>query len=115
MIKLYSPKDELELSFIKSILEGEGIPYFVHNDHFGSLKIGPNIPLFNAKTIMVHEENADQTKELISDFLNNTETDTIDSSSKYTFKDKIRLILECLLFAWVMPGKKWHSKKSEEE
>ena len=28
MIQLYTPKNELELSFIKSIFDGEGIPYF---------------------------------------------------------------------------------------
>ncbi|NOX98018.1 MAG: DUF2007 domain-containing protein [Nitrospirae bacterium] len=34
MINLYSPKNEVELAIIKSILEGANIPYFVHNDHF---------------------------------------------------------------------------------
>ena len=57
MINLYSPKNELELLFIKSLFEGEKIPYYVQNDHFGSLEIGPRIPLFNAKMIMVHEED----------------------------------------------------------
>lgn len=45
MKKLYSPNNDSELALIKSILDGEGIPYFVHNDHFGTLKVGPKIEL----------------------------------------------------------------------
>ena len=32
MVKLYSPRDLAELALIESILEGENIPYFIHND-----------------------------------------------------------------------------------
>jgi len=34
MIKLYFPRDAIELALIESILGGENIPYFIHNDHF---------------------------------------------------------------------------------
>ena len=57
MKKLYSPNNDSELALIKSILDGEGIQYFVHNDHFGTLKVGPRIELLNAKTIMVAEKH----------------------------------------------------------
>jgi hypothetical protein len=40
MIKLYSPKNDSELAIIRSILDREGIKYFVHNDPFGTLKGG---------------------------------------------------------------------------
>ena len=64
---------------------------------------------------MVPEEVAEQAKELISEFIGNTEPDEIEPSSEYTLKDKIRLVLECLLFTWFMPGKRWHRNKPEEE
>jgi hypothetical protein len=115
MINLYCPKDELELSFIKSILDGEGIPYFVFNDHFGSLEIGPSIAMVNAKTIMVHEEDLESARELISEFLKNAGPEARSDSSGYTLFDKIRLIFECLLFGWIMPGRKWRRKTTEEE
>ena len=57
MIKLYSPQTEVDLALIRSILESEGIYFFVHNDHFGSLRIGPSIPLYNEKTFMVNEND----------------------------------------------------------
>ena len=75
MIKLYSPKNEGELAMIKSIFERANIPYFVHNDHFGSWAIGPQIELYNKKTMMVDETYVDQAKELISDYLQITKTD----------------------------------------
>jgi len=115
MINLHSPKDELELSFIKSILDGEGIPYFVFNDHFGSLEIGPSISMVNEKIIMVHEENLESARELISEFFKNAGPEALGASSEYSLIDKIRLVLECLLFGWIMPGRKWRKEKTEEE
>jgi len=49
MIKLYSPHDLAELALIESILEEENIPYFIYNNHFGSLEIGPQIDMYNKK------------------------------------------------------------------
>lgn len=37
MVKLVEPKDLGELALMKSLLEGSSIPYFVQNEHFGSL------------------------------------------------------------------------------
>jgi hypothetical protein len=114
MIKLYSPQNEVELSFIKSILDGEGIPYFVHNDHYGSLKTGPRIDLLNAKTIMVGEEYFDHAKDLIEDFLQKIKPDSKTTGSKYSLFDKMRMIIESLLFGWTMPGKKRSRKNTEK-
>jgi hypothetical protein len=41
MKKVFSPENDAESAPIKSLLDGEGIEYFVHNDHFGALKIRP--------------------------------------------------------------------------
>ena len=41
MIKLYSPDTESELAVLKSLFDAEGIHYFVLNDHFGTLRVGP--------------------------------------------------------------------------
>jgi len=114
MIKLYSPKNEVELSFIKSIFDGESISYFVHNDHFGSLQIGPQIELFNAKTIMFNENHFDRAKDLLDDFLKNI-TPTPDTvTPEYSVFDKIRMIIEVVLFSWIMPGKKRAQKNYED-
>ena len=111
MKKLYSPKNEVELSLIKSIFDGEGIPYFVHNDHFGSLKIGPRISLFNEKTIMVDEKYFDHAKEIIEDFIQNVKS---SRSTEYSIFDKIRMVIEVFLFGWIMPGKRGSKKDYNE-
>ena len=111
MIKLYSPKNEAELAVIKSLLEGEGITFFVHNDNFGSLYIGLKMDLLNKKTIVVDETFEESAKELISDYLINTDSDLNPSSPGYSIFDKIRMIVEGLLFTWIIPGEKWRKDK----
>ena len=96
---------------IKSILDGEGIPYFVHNDHFGTLKVGPKIELFNAKTIMVAEKDYEVSKEIVDDFLKNTQEVLAKTKSKYSIRDKIRMVIEAILFTWFIPGNRWNKRR----
>jgi len=56
LVRLIEPQDEGELALIKSLLDGNGIPYFVHNEHFGGLYPGLSLP-FNARVIMVEESD----------------------------------------------------------
>ena len=114
MIKLYSPRDLAELTLIQSILEGENIPYFVHNDHFGSLEVGPQLDIFNKKTIMVDEEYGERAKELVSDFIKTTRED-VSNMPRYSLSDKLRMIFETLLFTWFIPGRRWKKTKDEKD
>ncbi len=106
MISLYSPDNDVDLAIIKSIFEGEGIEYFVHNDHFGTLKIGPKIDLFNAKTIMVQEHQFEMAKELIDEFLENIKEAEAPHNHRYSWADKLRMVIETVLFTWFIPGKR---------
>jgi hypothetical protein len=113
MIELYSPKNETELALIKSILESEGIDYYVRNDHFGSMKVGPRIELFNAKTFLVSKNDDARARELISDFLITTAEQTEKDRPGYSLFDKVRMIFEVMLFHWIMPGKRRRRKKAQ--
>lgn len=104
MKNLYSPQNDSELAIIRSIFDGEGLNYYIRNDHFGSLKVGPKIDLLNAKMIQAHEEQFELASDLISEFLENSQKD-INSDSRYTVFDKIRMIIETLIFGWFMPGR----------
>lgn len=106
MKNLYKPENEVKLSLIKSILENENIPYFVKNDHFGSLYIGLQIDLFNARMIMVDEEDYDRSKELIADFLDKIKEEPDAQKIQYSLFDKIRMVSEAFIFGWIIPGKK---------
>ena len=112
MKKLYSPENDAELALIKSILDGEDVHYFVHNDHFGSLKVGPKIDLFNAKTIMVSDHQYDLALDIIRDFVSKNENSGPDERQVYSLIDKLRMIVEAILFTWFMPGRKCRKQKS---
>jgi len=113
MIKLYSPNNESELAFIRTVLDSDGIPYFVHNDHFGSLRIGPPIELFNKKTIMVDEVNEERARELLSHFLSDNK-EPLKVKQSYSFLDKVRMVIEFLLFGWFIPGRRCKERNNSD-
>ncbi len=106
MIKIYSPNDEVELSMIRGLLDSEGIHYFIHNDHFGSMEVGPQIELFNKKAIMVAPEEAERAKKIISEFLGSELSVEDEVASHYSLGQKLRMIFEAIFFWWFIPGKK---------
>lgn len=114
MIKLYSPENEAELSIIRGIFDAEGINYYVHNDYFGTMRVGPKIDLFNAKTIYVDMADHELANEIIGDFLRNIRSDRKPFESQYSVADKMRMVIEALVFGWFIPGKRWSRKTPEE-
>ena len=92
MIDVYSPQNEVELALLKSILDSEGIRYFIRNDNFGSLEVGPRIGLFNAKMIEVQDDQYERAKELLTDYLKRTENKAEEPENKYSLFDKIRMV-----------------------
>jgi len=105
--KLTKPKNEVELAFIKSLLESEGIPFHVLNDHFGSMNVGVQIEQINRKTVMVLEDDFDRARELIEGFRETVlEVEPADTAKKLSVTDRVRVILEALLFFWYVPGKR---------
>ncbi len=72
MIELYSPRGEMELLLLRSILDDAGILYFVHNDTFGSLYSGRYAEAYNRKTIYVSEVDLGEGRVLLREFLERT-------------------------------------------
>ena len=112
-VPLYSPQNESESTLLKSILDSEGINYFVRNDNFGSLEVGPRIGLFNAKMIEVQDDQYERANELVADYLEKTKKEPGEQVKEYSFLDKIRMVIEVLFFGWLMPGRR-KSKKSDD-
>lgn len=112
MTTVYSPKNELELVMILSVLEGDGIGSFVKNNHFGSLKVGPKIDLLNGKWILVENAKSERAKELIDDYLQTVkQVGTDKNNSDYSAIDKARIIAEFFICGWVMPGNSYLLRK----
>ena len=118
MKKLYSPENEVQLAILKSLFEAEGIPIFVHNDNFGSMRSGIQIELFNKKTIMVSEQDYENARAVILNFLGNidvAEQEQATTTASYSFFDKVRMVFEGLIFGWVMPGRRWRKDKEDRK
>jgi hypothetical protein len=69
MTKLLVPRDENELMVIKSLLESDGIPFQIQNEHFGGLYPGLNVFPFSERVILVSESDFDRASLLVNDFL----------------------------------------------
>ncbi|MGH7165510.1 MAG: DUF2007 domain-containing protein [Nitrospiraceae bacterium] len=72
LVKLIVPFNEGELALIKSLLDASGIPYFVHNEHFGSLYPGMALP-FNARIVMVDESDRSRAETLLGELTRSEE------------------------------------------
>ncbi|MGD2064086.1 MAG: DUF2007 domain-containing protein [Nitrospirota bacterium] len=110
MEKVFTPQSEVDLAFVRGLLDEAGIRYFVHNDHFGSLRIGPVIPLFNEKTVMVAPEDEVRARAVIEAYVAEMDASADTSRSDYSWRDRVRMLIEFLLFGWVMPGRRWPRK-----
>ncbi len=66
LVPLIEPQDEGELAFIKSLLDGNGIRYFIRNEHFGGLYPGLPLP-FNRRMVLVDEEEYERAGLLIQE------------------------------------------------
>ena len=74
MIQIFVPRNEMELSFAKSLLEASEIPFYVHNEYFGGLDpLEPPIQNSNQRAVMVAPEFETVAKEALSDFIKQLE------------------------------------------
>jgi len=114
IVNLYSPNSETEPAIIKSLLDAEGINYFVKNENFGSMEIGPQIPLYNSKTIMVEDSQFEKASTLINDYLKETACKEDECGKVYSLFDKMRMAIEFILFGWLMRGKRRRDHHDED-
>lgn len=70
LVRLIEPKDTGELVLMRSLLDGNNIPYFVQNEHFGSLYGGATC------VVMVHESDLDRAGTLVGELLKGGQADT---------------------------------------
>jgi len=68
MRKVFAAENEVDLAIVRGLLEEADIRYFVRNDHFGSLHVGPMVPLLNEKTVMVAPKDEGRARALIAAF-----------------------------------------------
>ena len=107
MVHLYTPRSEIEMLLLKSVFDGAGIRFFVRNEAFGSLAVGPQIEHWNVKSIYVAEADFEEAIALLREFHDRTgDDDATTPAARYSFGDKARMFLEFLVFGWFMPGRR---------
>lgn len=114
MKKLYIPSDESELVFIKSVLEADGVPFYVQNDNFGSLYSGAYVNYFNAKTILVPEDYYDDAKEIIKSVIPGAEFPVFADKEPLGLLDIARILVSFFTLGLYSPGKE-NVRKSDGE
>ncbi len=108
LVRVLSPQSEPELAVVRSLLEAHDIPVFVHGRHLGSLLPGLQIGNYNTQSVMVPEEHVSAALELLAEFRKNDQG-AIDEPLPW--RDRLRVILEGVLFGWLVPGRR-NSKKT---
>ena len=66
-VKVYSTPKQGEIAIIKSILDGQNIPYYIKGENFGTL-YGPADGL-SSMDIMIRGDYYEDAKELLKDFI----------------------------------------------
>lgn len=112
LVKVLSPQSEPELAVVRSLLEAHGIPVFVHGRHLGSLLPGLQIGNYNTQSVMVPEEHASDALELLAEFKRN---DAADPPEPLPWKDRLRVVLEGILFGWLVPGRRPANKDATRD
>jgi len=112
VIKLHHPATEIELALLRSLLEANHIPHYVHNDHFGTMRTGPRIPLLNRKTIMVAPQHAEAARSVLEVYLESASPPGEPQRQRYSWLDKLRMCCEFLLFWWFIPGNRWTTQRN---
>ena len=112
LVRVLSPQSEPEIAVVKSLLEAHDIPVFVHGRHLGSLLPGLQIGNYNTQSIMVPEECVADALELLSDF-KHEKPGTF--SVPLGWRDRLRVVLEGLLFGWLVPGRRDDKRAGRED
>ena len=103
MTPIYCPENPADLALAECILLAEGIPYFVHNKHFGGLYPGMQMGLHNVITVMVPEADLVRARHVLAELLTVEKQESFRPSP--SLGQTFRLVFEYLFFAWFIPTK----------
>ena len=100
MITLCHAADDMEVLFIRALLEHEQIPYFIIGEHFRSLYPGVQIPSYNERRFVVPQGYLNEARTLLG--THRQVYEPIDH--QLSKRSKFRMVLEYLMFGWCLPG-----------
>ncbi len=116
MITLCHAINDIEVMYIRAMLQSAEIPFHIVGENFGSLYPGIQIASYNERRFLVPQEHYDEALNLIqglrSDALEPKENSLQED---LTIGSKIRIILETILLGWSsLSGKKTTNKPKND-
>ena len=112
LVRVLSPQSESEVLVATALLEAHQIPTFVHNRGIASMLPGIQINAYNTQSIMVPEEHVADAVELLSELAK--PEPSAAAAAPLPLRDRIRIVLEGLLFGWFVPGSRRQSRSSTD-
>jgi hypothetical protein len=98
LVPLCTVSTAAELAIVESLLIAARVFYFVHNRHFGGFISGPFIPLYNVRTVFVPSAQIEAARQAIA-----APVPEPWGGTEFRAEDRIRALLELLMFGWVVP------------
>jgi hypothetical protein len=86
------------------MFEASGMPYYVQNEHFGSMYSGPYMSSLNAKTIMVPDDIFDDAKDLILSVKGDAVFEDERRGDGEGGESPLETLLKYLPLGWLFPG-----------
>ena len=74
MIPVYAPQSESEASVISSLMEAYQIEHFIRGGAFSTMYPGALSTSLNAQMLMVHPDQVELAKQLLKEFLEQTDS-----------------------------------------
>jgi hypothetical protein len=112
LVRVFSPQSESEVLVATALLDARNIPTFVHNRGIASMLPGIQINAYNTQSIMVPEEHAADAIELLAELKNPV---SAAPAAALPLRDRIRIVLEGLLFGWFVPGSRVRRRSSADD
>ena len=112
MRKIYSPTSESELIFLQSLLQAHDVPYVIDQGGFGAALPGLYIDHYTRKWITVPDTEVERARQLIHEHLSTGVGP--DGSEEMGLLDKLRIVVEAVLFGWFVPGRRGRREQGHD-
>jgi hypothetical protein len=111
LVRVSSPRSESEVFVATALLEAHHTPTFAHDRGIARMLPGIQINAYNTRSSMVSEEHVTVAVELLSELKRQERT---GATTRLPLRDRVRSVLEGLLFGWFVPGSRAKSRSSSE-
>lgn len=65
-VAVWTCVDPAQDLLVEGLLQAQAIPYLVRNDYFGAMFVGPSIPGYNQRVLLVSETDVDDARAAIA-------------------------------------------------